>query len=429
MSRRALVSGFVMLVTLVGVMPRAEAQTQVNRLVFIGVSGTGGAPFAEAMLQELSDAYTVISADTYYKTAQQLGRISTKADDVRAVCGELRADAVLAGAVRSDASGRELQMSLRDGVTGSVVARLRFPLQGTTLPQIRDKVVFDVVRALTKMAQPNLAEDEKPLKTTTTPEPEEPNEPIVMKPAKRGASVDRTWRGIAASIGPALTSRSLRFDNIAAPGYYGGTVAGLAVSVTVFPVALSAELANAHPVLASFGIEAQYEHVFAFHSSNGINQLDGSASRWYVRFLGRIPLGHNARGGALTLSTGYQQLTWKSSSPRDLGVPNVDYHMVDLGLGWDHTLGTRYVALGLRVGGLVMRSGGALTSADEYGTAHGGGLDATAALRVMPTRWLTLRLTARYTGLFLAFDATGARYARSAKDQWMAGLLEVGFAL
>lgn len=428
MLRRAVVSGIVLLVALFGVGRRAQAQTQVNRLVFIGVSGTGGAAFAEAMLQELSDAYTVISADTYYKTAERLGRISTKADDVRAVCGELRADALLAGAVRSDESGRELQMSLRDGVTGTVVARLRFPLQGTTLPQIRDKVVFDVVRALTKMAQPNLAEDEKPLKTTT-PEAEESNDPIVIKPTKRGVSIDRTWRGIAASIGPALTSRSLRFDNIAAPGYYGGTVAGLAVSVTVFPVALSAELANAHPVLASFGLEAQYEHVFAFHPSNGINQLDGSASRWYLRFLGRIPLGHNARGGALTLSTGYQQLTWRSSSPRDLGVPNVDYHMVDLGLGWDHTLGTRYVALALRVGGLVMRSGGPLTSADEYGTARGGGLDATAALSVMPTRWLTLRLTARYTGLFLAFDATGARYARSARDQWMAGLLEVGFAL
>ncbi len=432
-----------LLLGLVAHAPIAHAK-DVSRIVFLGVGGTGGAPFAELLLQDLSDAYTVLSGETYRKTAQKLGRMSANEDDVRAVCGTIGADALVAGTVRSEPGGRIFQLSIRDGVTGRIVQRIRYPLVGTTLPQIRDKVVFDLVRQLSRLDQPigqPGGDDEKPLKSTAPPanqpdagqggDASEGDDAPLVTPAttKKAPSIDRTFRGLQFGVGPSLTTRSLRFDNLAAPGYFGGTVYGIKAYVAVFPIALSAELANAHPVLSSFGVEAEYERVFRFTSDNGLVATDGNASRWMVRFVGRIPLGRAARGGHLSLQSGYQHLSWHSSSPADLRVPNVDYRLFDAGLAWDKTLGTRYVVLSLRLGGLAMLSGGGITSIEEYGSARGGGLDASAKLELKPKDWLSLRLGAQYTGLFLQFDATGARFARSAKDQFVAGTLEIGFAL
>ena len=67
--------------------------------------------------------------------------------------------------------------------------------------------------------------------------------------------------------------------------------------------------------------------------------------------------------------------------------------------------------------------------AQRPGHATGWSIEAAASLTVRPTRWLYLRLDARYTPVVLSFAANGTRYARSATDQWMSGLLEVGFAL
>src|SRR5581483_1151613 len=141
-----------------------------------------------------------------------------------------------------------------------------------------------------------------------------------------------TWRGLIAGVGPALLTRHLSFDQSSAPGYGGGTVYGIRADGAVFPLALSSELAEAHPALASFGLEGSYEHVFNYTSSSAAGgQAAGFGSRWFVFFVGRIPLGHKARGGFLTVETGYQQLSWGSKSAADIGVPDVSYNLVDFG--------------------------------------------------------------------------------------------------
>ena len=116
----------------------------------------------------------------------------------------------------------------------------------------------------------------------------------------------------------------------------------------MFPLALSAELAAEHPVLASFGLEGSYESIFSFTTKNGGGQSRGTASRWNALFVGRIPLGHEAAGGTLSLDTGWQRLSWSQSAPVDVGVPDVRYDAVALGAGWDRAVAGHWALVDLR---------------------------------------------------------------------------------
>jgi hypothetical protein len=307
-----------------------------------------------------------------------------------------------------------------------VIARGRYDLSARTLPLVREHVLSDLVRALE-----HVGAGEEPPAVAEEPAGEpaqlERNDVVVTRAVPRSES---TAAGLSAGVGPSLLTRSLSFDAPTAPSYRGGTVAGIRAGARVFPLALSNELAEAHPVLASFGIAGAYEHVFSFNSStvNG-DRSPGSASRWEVMFLGRIPLGHRAIGGVLQLETGFQQLSWAHASSADVGVPDVSYDLVDAGLQWERALGTRYAVLALRLAYLAPVGEGAISSDAEYGRSTGWGLEAGAGLTVWPVRWVWIALSARYSHLGLTFAGSGKRFARSAAEDWAGGALEVGFAL
>jgi hypothetical protein len=246
---------------------------------------------------------------------------------------------------------------------------------------------------------------------------------------KRAPVQQHTWRGISAGVGPTMMTRSLAFDVASAPSYAGGTVFGIRADGAVFPLALSAELAEQHPALASFGFLGSYEHVFTFNSSTQTGSATGHASRWFVFFVGRIPLGHNARGGTLQIETGFQEISWGSSSQQDLGIPDVNYDLVDGGLSWEGALGTKKLILSIRAAAMGMVGAGSISSDAQYGRSTGWGLEGDVGLTVWPASWLWIRASGRYTPLFLSFAAAGARLAHGATDQFVDGLLEVGFAL
>jgi hypothetical protein len=221
----------------------------------------------------------------------------------------------------------------------------------------------------------------------------------------------------------------LSFDQTSAPRYSGGTVAGIRAEAAIFPLALSSELAEAHPVLASFGFLASFENVFDFHSSTAQGPAVGRASRWDVKLAGRIPLGHGASGGTLSVETGWMQLNWSDTAPVDVGVPNVSWGAVDAGLSWDRAIFARYLELELRLAYLGVVESGDISSDAQYGRSTGWGIGADAALTARPLSWLWLRLRASYDRLALSFAGAGTRFAHSASDQWLGGQLEVGFAL
>ncbi len=406
----------------------ARAHAVAKSVTLLGVSGAGGERFADLVEQDLAELYDFVAGDVYRITAERLDKRGASPSEVQAVARALRIDAIIGGAITGVGRERVLAIAVRDGGTGHVVARARYDLSGQTLPRVREKVVSDLVRALERVrgvhvAAPAIAAQEE----EEAPEPAASVEPVATARAPRTPAPTR--RGVTAGVGLSLFGRRLGFDVGSAPGYHGGTVVGIRADGAVFPLALSAELAEAHPVLASFGIVASYERSLGLSSSTAAASVSGRASRWMAVFVGRIPLGHGARGGHLTLETGLQELSWSSDSPINLGVPDAKYDLVDAGLSWEHDLGTQRVSLALRAAYLGLVSSSGISSDSEYGRATGWGIEASATLTVRPTRWLFLRLDARYTPVVLSFAANGTRYARSATDQWTSGMLEVGFAL
>jgi hypothetical protein len=413
------------------------AHATARSVTLLGVSGVGGPHFAELLEQDLGDLYDLVPGEVYHRTAERMNMRSASLEDVRTVATTLRIDAIIAGAIGGEGRTRRLVIVIREGVSGRVVARGRYDLSGRTLPLIRERVVSDMVRVLERVrsipkgGQP-IAEAPPTAEEEMTPAPAESGgdvEPTVTV-TKAPPKSELTWRGLIAGVGPAIATRHLSFDQSQAPGYGGGTVFGIRATGAVFPLALSSELAEAHPALASFGLEGSYEHIFNYTSSSATGgQAAGFGSRWYVFFVGRIPLGHKARGGFLTVETGYQQVNWGSKSTADIGVPDVSYGLVDAGLRYEHELGTRFAVFNLRLAYQYMASGGDITSAAQYGNANGNGVDLDVGITAWPVRWLWLRLGARYTPIVLNFAAAGAHFAKSATDQFVDGTLEVGFAL
>lgn len=417
---------------LLGLARRGSADAGTVSL--LGVSGAGGDAFAKALERDLAELYEVVPGERYRITAERLSKRGASAPEVRAVCGSLRVDGLIAGAVGGGGLDRQLTIVVREGVSGQVISRKPYDLSTRTLQAARESVVSDLVRTLNRVRRlppPGqvAVEDETAVEDEVKPSTATAD----LAPASvivRGPSVTvRTLRPFTVGVGPSLMTRSLAFDVRSAPGYSGGTVAGIRVEGNFFPIAMSTELADAHPVLASFGLSGMYEHAFDFTSTNVGGSSAGHASRWSAMVIGRIPLGHAARGGELTIETGFQRISWGSGSGQTLGVPDVTYALFDAGLEWQRDLGTRYVSMSIRLAGMALVDAGQISDGAQYGPAHGGGLDAEVGLTVRPVRWLWLRVAARYTPLFIVFGGAGDRLAGGAKDQFASGALEAGFAL
>ncbi|MCU1281509.1 MAG: hypothetical protein JWM53_5055, partial [bacterium] len=351
----------VALVVVVGFAARAHATAKTVTL--LGVSGVDGAKFAKALESELGELYELIPGERYKRTAVKLGHLGAAPEDVMVVARAIGADAIIGGAISGKGRNRELLIAAREGATGRVISRGRYGLMGRTLPLIKEKVAADLVRALERVrpvgsAPPANATPAEPPSVTRDDAPPGDVPPPLTEDVTPQAAEDvsiarsgprRAIAGVQAAVGPSLLTRSLGFDVASAPGYSGGTVAGIRADAAVFPLALSSELAAEHPVLASFGFVGSYEYVFTFHSSTATGSSSGHASRWNVLFVGRVPLGHEAKAGVLTLDTGLQSMSWSHAAPVDVGVPDVQYNLVTGGLGWERALGSRWLILALRL--------------------------------------------------------------------------------
>jgi hypothetical protein len=404
------------------------AQAAAHSVTLVGISGPGGDRFSDSLVDELFEIYEIVPGTRYRDTATRLGKRGASPEEVQAVAAEIHVDAVLGGAVVGQGRERRLLIAVRDGLTGRVVARGSYDLGTTTLPLIRDRVLRDVVRALERCGPHKGGEEELP-----PPQQDEPPPPELQGgnelAVERSATPPPPSMGVFAGVGVSLLTRSLTFDVASAPSLKAGTVAGVRADGAVFPLALSSELSQAHPVLASFGLVGSYEHVFTFSANGAGGSSKGSASHWMALLVGRIPLGHKAAGGTLQIETGYQELDWQHESQQDTRIPDVDYQAIDLGLQWDRELGVKWLKGALRVAYLAVFDAGKITGPDQYGNGNGWGVEAQASLTAWPVRWVWFKLEARYNAMGMSFAHTGTRFASSSLDQWTGGLLEVGFAL
>ncbi|MDB4971088.1 MAG: hypothetical protein JWN44_6777 [Myxococcales bacterium] len=412
-----------------------RALAAARTVTLLGVSGVGGARFATTLERELGELYELVPGERYRAAAARLGHPGASPDDVRQVAAAIGVDAIIGGAISGSGRARVLLVAVREGQSGRVLSRLRYDLGGRTLPVIRERVTADLVRALERVrpsgsAPSAAAPSDAGAASDDSGAAGSPGDDVTPAAAvQRSAAPRRAVAGVQAGVGPSLLTRSLGFDVASAPGYSGGTIAGIRAEGAVFPLALSAELAQEHPVLASFGLAGSYEYAFSFTSSASTGRSSGRASRWDVLLVGRIPLGHDARGGTLIVDTGLWQLSWSHAAPVDVGVPDVRYDLVGGGLGWERALGVRWLVFGARVGVMGLASAGDIAADTQYGRGTGWALALAGSLTLRPRDWLWVRLAGDWDRIALSFAGAGTRFARSASDNWIGGALEVGFAL
>ncbi len=444
MSRLSFILGCVL--ALLG----ARVDAAPTNVSVLGVSGPGGPRFVQQLKQDLSDHYRMIAGDRYREKAVELGRTGASPAEVREVAGALHLDIILAGAIAGEGNERRLTLVLRQGADGQVVVRLRYDLGGVTLSLIRPRVVKELVTAIDGAMSAQSDQEGEEVTTPTTPQHPKRYWPPLPPPTSTEEDEDDTAAegaagttreapkmagdhtpnpGLLAGVGPAFLLRRLSFNAPGAVGYGGGAVAAIRVDARVQPFGISSELASEHPVLAALGLETSYERALDLKSTvNGVTST-GTASRWRVALIGRIPLGKAAWAGLLTLGLGFQSIGFAHQSPQDLAVPDVSYDLVEGSLGWERSLGTRRLVLSLRAAYEGLTAAGAITGGDQYGHAVGAGFEGEAGLTVWATEWLWLRLDARGTGIWMQFDGTGTRFATRASDAYWDGVLEVGFAL
>ena len=109
----------------------ASAKRSGKRIVLMGVAG---APQAEKDLAKfLRSEGQVIGQKEYIRVATQLGATGTEPDQVAKVAARLGVAAIVAGKVEKEHGGLALKIVLREGASGRIVAKLRYPMMGARL--------------------------------------------------------------------------------------------------------------------------------------------------------------------------------------------------------------------------------------------------------------------------------------------------------
>jgi hypothetical protein len=394
------------------------AHASAKTITLLGVSGPGGEKLSAAIEKQLGEMYDVVSGDVYKAQAAKLGASGASQDEVATVATALRIDAVIGASIVGTGKNRVLMIAVREGATGRVIARGKYEL-GVHPP--KDKIVADLVKALDMTSGAASAggghgSDDAPLGGDTA---------RVTKRAPSRAMSGPV--GIAFSIGPSLLGRHFVFDTQTAPDYNYGTLVGLRLQGAIFPFAISKSYAKEHPVLASFGLLGGYAHVFSGDVQTTVGTSGFAGDQYDLLLAGRIPLGHGAIAGFLQVEGGWQHLAFYHDNA--VGIPNVSYEFLDLGLSWDRKLGVDWAQLFVHFAYLQPLAAGDVVSPAQYGRASAWGIEAAGGVTFFPLRWLSIGLEARYERVGLTFKGTGTLAANEAADSIPSGRLSVGFAL
>jgi hypothetical protein len=337
-----------------------------------------------------------------------------------------------------------LKLTVRDGGTGKMVARIQIPLKRGLLTEpgrveaLRDLVrAFDVVRGVPRARRkaPRAPEEptpEQPVVVETPPEtpPETPAEQraeTLPMPEVQHRQPFRANQALELAAGLGVLGRSLTFSTASNVGY-SGTVGALRVDATFFPFARNPSMRRRHPVISAIGLSGSWVEALPFSTTTPAGgSAAGGARRFSVALALRIATGSSLRP-AFTLTAGYGEIQYTSSDPAAVGVPDTQYKLAQFGLAFEIPLATRRVSLSISALLHGVLDGGKLTSVENYGGGSGWGGDGALGITVRPLPWLFLRGYGRASALSLTFNGSGARGAASALDAFFDAMLEVGLA-
>jgi hypothetical protein len=134
----------------------ANVSAVPKRVVLLGVAGSVRAE--RDLARVLRGAGEVITQREYIQVAAQIGATTTSPDDVVRVASRLHASAVVAGKIERDGRFWSFKVVLREGASGRVIAKLRYPLSRPRLGrQIERQLREDLWPALAATAAPGAA--------------------------------------------------------------------------------------------------------------------------------------------------------------------------------------------------------------------------------------------------------------------------------
>lgn len=438
---------------------------------------------AEAIVvRTLRKKATIVPQPTWTRAAKKLFAPSHSAEDIADVAADVGAQVVVTGVVKRDGRRWELSVSVRDGKTGKVRDRLKYPLKGPRLsPDVMTLLRREVSDAFDAMvapvdelatvgkkppsatggqpsapdkapaggghppsapersaaAQPAATETTAPA-TPATSEPPPPPPPAAThaneaKPARRPS-----WAPyFDLSVGPSISGRSFDFDPASQPKFSSGVVAGLHGDFTLTPLASTWNRAGG--LFSGLGVGVTLDKPFWPDSTSKQDptmkfatselRVEGGL-RWRIVLAKAIPrpqLLLQAGAGMHSFAIG------KDAMGGDVGPADVGYKYATFGLGMRIHFAEWAWIWAMFDYHLVFDPGPIADVAAEYGPAKTYGIRVRGGLDFLVYKGLKLGLEGLYERFSLTFNPTAAtppaKIANSGSDQYFGGVIVVGYVL
>ncbi len=249
-------------------------------------------------------------------------------------------------------------------------------------------------------------------------------------------------RALDAVIGMSLTARRMSFvfrSDLTArpPGYRGGPVPGAMIDATVYPLAVGHKRKD---FLKNLGLSLMYDRVIVVNSKDMTGKVYASTeSRFGVGAVFRYAFNRTATSPVVIGSLGYsnQAFTIASSGGTMIGIPNVQYSILEPGAGLRYPVTEKIIA-GLDLKLMAITSTGQIQNADQYGSASVLGVEGALGVDYLITHNIFARAAFRFETIGYSFKGTGmlsnARDGNpatvdvaGARDTYIGGMATVGY--
>jgi TolB-like protein len=448
---------------------------------------------AEVMVvRTLRKKATIVPQATWKKAAKKLFAPSHSAEDIADVAADVGAQVVVTGIVKRDGRRWELSVSVRDGKTGKVRDRLKYPLKGPRLSAdvvaLLTKEVNDAFDALIASPGEDIApvKAEKPEKPVATAKPPTtPGKPAPTTPAQEEAQTEPTPAAPAAnppattttsptptptptapgepaapvvhaevakpaparrphwapyfdlSVGPTISGRSFDFDPASQPKFSSGVVAGVRADFTLTPLAGTWKRAGG--AFAGLGIGATIDKPFWPDSTSkqdptmkfGTSELRVEGGlRWRIVLAKAIP-----RPQLLIQAGGgwHSFAIGKDAMGLDVGPADVSYKYATFGAGMRIHFAEWAWIWAMFDYHVVFDPGPIADATTEYGAAKTFGIRVRGGLDFLVYKGFKIGLEGLYERFSLTFNPSAAcatcKVANSGTDQYFGGVIVVGYVL
>ena len=479
---------------MLAVCARADAAGDKPTLAVVPFTGPGAQKAEATVVRTLRKKAAIVPPLLWTKAARKLFAPSHSAEDIAAVADDVGAKIVITGLIKRDGKrGWELSVSVRDGKTGKVHDRLKYPLKFPrmtvdTLTLLAKEVsdAFDGVAGgggeeLTPVKTekpPTVAKTEKPPMVAKTEKPAEkppvetldkeekpkgppaklsaaegpppaqeppsdqeapPPPPVVhnevAKPAPTGRPRWAPYFDI--SVGPTVSGRSFDFDPASQPKFSSGIVAGIRADVTLNPLASTWNKAGG--AFSGLGVGASVDKPFwpdSTSKQDPTQKFSTSELRVEGGLRWRIVMYKSVPRPQLLIQAGaglHSFAIGKDPMGADVGPADVSYKYATFGAGLRIHFAEWAWIWAMFDYHVVFDSGPIADVGAEYGPTKTFGIRVRGGLDFLVYKGLKIGAEGMYERFSLTFNPSAAsapaKIANSGTDQYFGGVIVVGYVL